>query len=102
MIKKRGLNPHSLSLLTDGGVSDTAIRNYLKGEPPSHPQLMAIAEAFGVQDGPDLLRAYGLDDMAERSGSWLALTGAMRDGCSRCLMARLWIRIFSPTAGIER
>lgn len=65
-MQQRALNPHSLSVMTNGGASDTAIRNYLNGKPPAPARLLAIARVLGSADGPLLLRAYGLLEMADK------------------------------------
>lgn len=87
IIEYRGLNAHALAEMTDGSVSDSTIRNYMKGSPPSKTKLRAIAEAL-ERDGIDLLRAYGQDAMADDLER--RLDQGQRDG------------MFIPTARTER
>ncbi len=65
LIEKRGLNPRRLASLTRPTVSDGTIRSYIKGGPTTPAKLLAIARAFGPSDGPALLRAFDLHEMAD-------------------------------------
>lgn len=74
-IARAGLNPNALATATGGAVSATTVRAYLAGGNITVTRIGALAEVLGAYDLPaavGVLRAYGLDNLADR----LAESGA--------------------------
>ena len=64
---RRGWSSIRLADMTEGEVSASAVRYYLRGDSrPKADKAEAIALLFGPNDGERLLQLWGYDDMADR------------------------------------
>ncbi|MGI9609153.1 MAG: helix-turn-helix domain-containing protein [Acidimicrobiia bacterium] len=65
-MKRRGMSAPDLAAATDGQVSSSSIRGYLRGEQvPRASTAIVIARAFSVGEGAPLLRAWGYKEAAD-------------------------------------
>ncbi|MEE9227509.1 MAG: helix-turn-helix transcriptional regulator [Acidimicrobiia bacterium] len=100
-MRRMGLSAPALSKRSDGEVSASAIRSYQNGNRPRPRKMMALALAVGPENGGELMRLFGYDEMLE-SVRWFGTR--MQTHSNQTIRPEpvvVGIKVFDPEVAVE-